>query len=427
MRTLVRLVVMGFVLTIASGGGTPASAGNIGLKRQGSTLDRPDCAPSSVVICPCPASASASDADASFGRLDVELLGTVSGEGRANALVSPLGIGTVLTMLAQGATEPVRRSIREMTGVGDGTLPCRLAAVRAAASEDPGIELRVANAAFADRRLDLFPSFSAVLRDRFGARVERLDFSDSDSVTRINTWVARATDEAIPRLVSHLEPDAALVLANAMHFNGKWSRPFDPARTAPLSFYPHSGPAIEVATMQADDLSARYREDADFQAVVLPYGSGDFALVVVLPRAGLDPSDALRGLASDPSWLGGSGFRRTRGDFALPRVTLDGEASLLPALRGLRLASALNDADAFAGIAAPPPALSRVIHRTMLVLDEQGTEAAAATVAIMTTRAAVMEDDGFEMRVDRPFALAVRHLRTGTLLFAAWVADPTGG
>ena len=68
--------------------------------------------------------------------------------------------------------------------------------------------------------------------------------------------------------------------------------------------------------------------------------------------------------------------------------------------------------------------LSRVVHRTMLKLDEQGTEAAAATAAVMTTRAAILEDEGFEMAVDRPFALAVRHRGTGALLFAAWVADP---
>ena len=133
--------------------------------------------------------------------------------------------------------------------------------------------------------------------------------------------------------------------------------------------------------MRAEGLSARYREDADFQAVTLPYGGGEFALVVVLPRTGLESAGALQALASDPSWLGGSGFRRSRGYLSLPRVTLNGEASLLPVLRALGLAAALEDGDAFAGIAAPPPALSRVVHRTMLKLDEQGTEAAAATAA----------------------------------------------
>ena len=293
-----------------------------------------------------------------------------------------------------------------------------------AADEDDGVTLRAANGAFADLRLDVYPSFSAVLEDRFGAPTQRLDFAGADAVERINAWAAQATDGVVPRLLSALEPDDALVLANAVHFKGEWSQPFDPARTAPLPFHLASGEAVEVPTMQADDLPARYRDDQDFQAVRLAYGEGAFALTVVLPRAGLEPAESLERLAADPSWLGGAGFRRARGSLTLPRLTLESEASLLPVLRGLGLEAALEDELAFAGIAAPAPLLSRVVQATRLVLDEEGTEAAAATAAVMTTRSAVLDEDGFEMRVDRPFALAVRHRGTGALLFAAWVAHP---
>ena len=185
---------------------------------------------------------------------------------------------------------------------------CQFATVLAAAGEDPGVKLNIANAAFADRRLDLFPSFSAVLEDRFDAQVERLDFADAGTVPRINAWVARETDGAIPSLVSRLEPDAALVLANAMHFHGEWTRPFDPALTVPLPFHPHAGAAVEVATMRAEELSARYREGADFQAVTLPYGGAEFALVVVLPRAGLESRRRAAGACIRPVVAGRLGF-----------------------------------------------------------------------------------------------------------------------
>ena len=458
MKTSTRRLVVAVAFVIPCGSVNPATAtGSNGARLQDPVPDGRDCGPSMIVACPC----LLSNADAASGRFAVELLTAVSDKGRANALVSPLGIGAVLAMLSQGAIEPVRRSILEMVGAGGGqgraeadmattseslespgaegsrgtangrggaedTLTCRLAGVLAAAREDPRVTLHVANAAFADRRLDLFPSFYAVLQDRFGAHVARLDFANSGAVPWINAWVARETANAIPSLVSHLAPDTALVLANAMHFHGEWSHPFDPDLTVPLPFHPDTGTASEVPTMQAEELSARYREDADFQAIALPYGGGDFALVVALPRAGLAPSDALRAIASDPTWLGGSGFQRTTGYLALPRVSLNEEASLLPVLRGLGLAAALENAEAFAGIAAPSPTLSRVVHRTMLKLDEQGTKAAAATAAVMTTRAAVPEDEGFEMRVDRPFTLAIRHVGTDALLFAAWVANPTG-
>ena len=365
-------------------------------------------------------------AAADTGRFGAELLAAASEGGSQNALVSPLGIRSVLAMVSQGATAAVRHAVGEMTGEAADAPARQLALVLAAAETDGRVELRGASGAFVDRRLDLFPAFAGVLQDRFGARVERLDFSADDTVTRINAWVAQATHEAIPGLLSHLEPEDALVLANAIHFRGEWTRRFAPERTAPAAFHPASGDSVEVATMQADGLPARYREDADFQAILLPYGSGAFSFAAVLPRLGLEPPEALRRLASEPSWLGGSGYHRARGSLTLPKLTLDAEASLLPTLRVLGLEAALNDPAAFAGIAAPPPQLSRVLHRTMLVVDEQGTAAAAATAAVMTTRSAIEEERGFDLRVDRPFALAVRHRETGTLLFAAWVANPTG-
>ena len=484
MRTSIRRIAVGTVFAFACGSVQSATADDSdGTVPRGAVLAQPDCPSSPAVVCPCPASTS----DASSGRFGIRLLDAVSGEGGSNSLISPLGIGAVLAMLSQGAKEPVRQSLRAMIRVGNGrrgdaeeaaamtpespdgteagdsdtpgdsdgaasgrsevdrdlddghaetspagggagdALACRLTAVLEAAGEDAGVALHIVSAAFAHQRLDLFPSFAAALRYRFGARVERLDFSDPDTVSRINAWVARETGDAIPDLVSHLDPDDLMVLVNAMHFRGEWSVKFNPELTVPMPFHLHEGATIEAATMQAEGLSARYREGVDFQAVELPYGGGEFALVVVLPRQGLTPSGALRELVSDPSWLAGKGFRRTTGYLALPRVALDGEASLLPALHAIGLARALDDADAFAGIASPPPALSRVVHRTMLVLDEQGTEAAAATAAVMTTRAAIPDDEGFEMQVDRPFALAVRHLGTGTLLFAAWVAHPASG
>ena len=376
----------------------------------------------------------------SFG---VKLLSAVSDEGRGNALVSPLGIGTVLSMMTPGAKEPVRRSIREMLGVGIESpgndlaelVACQLLNVSHLATasmlNDKHVELQFASWAFADQRLDLFPSYSASFRhwrydglgfNHFNPGVERLDFADSGSAERINTRVSDATDGAIPRLVSQTKPDAVLMLVNAMRFQGEWVRRFDPKRTVPASFHMRSGEAPKVSTMHADELPARYREDGSFQAIALPYSYRAFELVVVLPRAGIKPREALRRLEFDPSWLGGEGFEPSRGSLTLPRVTLNGDASLLSVLREMGLESALEDTQAFAGIAAPPPMLSGVLHRTMLVLDERGTKAAAATVADMTTRTAVIEQDRFDMRVDRPFALALRYPHG--VLFMAWVDDP---
>ena len=469
MRTPLHLAAAALAVVAATGSGTATAA----------TVVQPDC--------PLP------PVESSSGAFGAGLLAAASGDGARNALVSPLGIGVVLEMVAPGAKSPVRRSIRDMLGMGDdgperagdgmtdgtssaggdtpaagpddaepadgsdaggsntggpdnggsaaggpdgngpdgsgpaGGLYCRLAWVLYDASGD-AVKVQVANGAFAARRLDLFPAYSETLRAAFDARVERLDFEDERTVDRINAWVAEATGGAIPHLISRLDPDDVLVLANAIRFEGEWAQRFDPERTEPAPFHLRSGESPEVPTMHADDLPARYREGEDFQAVALPYGGGRFEFVAVLPRAGLEAPEALRRLAADPSWLGGRGFRKAHGALALPRLALDVEASLLPALRALGLGAALDDPRAFAGIAAPAPKLSRVLHRTMLILDERGTEAAAATAAVMTTRTAIVEEErAFEMRVNRPFALSVRHRATGAVLFTAWVDDPNRG
>ena len=383
--------------------------------------------------------------EVSTGAFGAGLLAAASEGGARNALVSPLGVGAVLEMLAPGAKRAARGALRALfeapgggsdaggaegapggDGADGGGLSCQLAWALYDALGD-AVEVQAASATFADRRLDLFPAYVGTLRAAFEARVERLDFAGGGAVDRINAWVEEATGGAIPELVARLDPDDVLVLANAMLFHGEWAQPFDPDRTVPAPFHPRSGAAPEVPTMRADDLPARYRGDEGLQAVALPYGGGRFEFVAVLPRAGLEAAEALRRLAADPSWLGGRGFRRARGALALPRLSLNEEASLLPALRALGLGAALEDPQAFAGVAAPAPTLSRVLHRTRLVLDERGTEAAAAA-AVMATRAAVVEEEArFEMRVDRPFALAVRHRGTGAVLFAAWVDDPGAG
>lgn len=445
MRIHVRLVVAGLALAVASAGPPSASAAFApDLPRVCEGQPREGAEGSGVALLSAP--------DPHSARFGLDLLGAIAEEGPGNALVSPLGIGTVLAMVSQGATESVRQAIGEVvrgdagdaaptgavdeadsTAAGESAsspdtepalmLACQLSALRNAQVVDGGVEVRFANGAFANRNLELFPAFSAALDAWFEARVERMDFADEGAVARVNGWVSEVTDGAIPRLISTLDPDDALVLANAVRFRGDWTHPFDPERTVPAPFRLRSGASVEVPTMHAQELSARYREDDGFQAVAIPYGTGGFEMVAVVPRGEVEAREAIRRLESDPTWLGRRGFERARGSLALPRLTLEAEASLLPALRSLGLESALNDAQAFAGITTPPPMLSQVLHRTMLVLDEKGTEAAAATAAVMTTRAAI-EPVPFDMRVDRPFALAVRYRPTGTVLFAAWVENP---
>ena len=349
------------------------------------------------------------------------LLEAVSGGGARNAAVSPLGAGVVLAMMAQGGSAPVRAAIRELAGDSPA---CGLAAILDAAATDERIETRIANGAFADSRLDLLPAFRLALRERFDARVERLDFTAAGAAETINAWVSEKTDGAISSLIERLDPDDRLALVNAIHFRGEWTTGFDPGRTAPAPFRSRSGPAIELPAMRADDLDAGYCADGDFEAVSLPYGDGAFAFAVVLPRYRMAPEAALGRLAEDPSWLAGKGFHGASGTLRLPRLALDGKTELLPVLEAFGLADALRDEDAFAGIAAQPTEPDRLVQRVVIEVEERGTTASVATLFEMRV---VSIPFPFDLQLDRPFAFSIRHVATGAVLFAAWVDNPAAG
>lgn len=361
-------------------------------------------------------------ADAGPSGFAVELLAAASGDGGHTAIVAPLSVEAVLAMASHGASEPLRRAIRGLFAQdGAAWRPARrLAAVRKAAGTNGGVDLSIANGAFAAQDLDVFPAFRVALEDRFDAKVERLDFSQAQSTELINAWVKAKTNGMIPRLLEGLDPENVLVLVNALHFRGKWAHAFNTELTAPQPFHLGSGKVVERATMLAENLPALHRKDEDFEAVELAYGDGGFALTVVLPRAGMAPADALGKLRADPSWFGGAGFWEADGSLRLPRLDLDYTNDILPFLERLGLAKALGTAGVFSGIAASSPILSQVIHGARLALDEEGTEAGAAT-AVVSSRSM---KPSFDMQVDRPFALAVRGRDGGDLLFTAWVDDP---
>lgn len=362
-------------------------------------------------------------ADAGPLRFAVDLLAAASGNGGRTAIVAPLSVEAVLAMVSHGASEPLRRAVRRLVAEDAATWkPAgRLASALDAAGADDGVDLSIANGAFAAQELDVFPAFGAALEDRFGAKVARLDFSQEQSTATINAWVKTKTNGMIPRLLEAPRPDTLLLLVNALHFKGEWAHAFDPARTAAQPFTLGSGEVVERETMLAEKLPAFHRKDEDFEAVELVYGDGGFALTVVLPRPGLAPADAFRKLEADPSWFGGAGFEKAVGALHLPRLDLDYKKDILPLLAELGLAAALATPGAFSGIADPAPVLSGMVHAARLALDEEGTEAAAATAAMFTKS---MVEPRFDMQVDRPFALAVRKRDSGELLFTAWVDDP---
>lgn len=274
------------------------------------------------------------------------------------------------------------------------------------------------------------------LRAEFTARLSHARRADADFAaapeaarTEINRVIAGQTEGKIAGL---LPPGAItaltrLVLASAVYLKAAWTQPFPERATADAPFYPDGPdrPGLSVPMMRLTASRAYLRGDG-YQAVLLPYRDIGLAMAVVLPDG---PLTALRPKVA-AAGLGGllAGAARHQVMLALPRFRLEASFDLIPALRRLGVTEAFSrDAD-FSGItAAEPLHIGAVAHKAYIDVDEQGTEATAATAVVIAMRAAIRAAQPVTMIVDRPFLFAIIDTATGLPWFLGQVSRPRSG
>ncbi|HVA39931.1 MAG TPA: serpin family protein, partial [Candidatus Binataceae bacterium] len=272
------------------------------------------------------------------------------------------------------------------------------------------------------------PEFVALNKDSYQAEVRSLDFAGDPgrAAETINAWVNRNTQGKIPSIVGELERDTMLVLTDAVYFKGGWSDAFAPALTKPRAFFPPGGKSLTTPMMERHGVYS-YLETKDFQAIRLPYGNAQFAMYVFLPRK----KDGLAGFVKSldqPHWTQWMAkFADREGTIVLPKFQLRYGRKLNGALEAMGMDVAFDKAEAdFSGIVPSGRIyISDVEHKTYVKVDEQGTEAAAATAVMMRPTAAIgVIGAQFKMIVDHPFAFAISERGTGAILFVGAVTDP---
>ena len=339
----------------------------------------------------------------------------------SNAFLSPLSASMALGMALNGANgetfDGMQAALR-LTGMSEAEINQGYRDLIALLGElDSRTELRIANSMWGHEGFTIAPAFIQAGKSFFDAEVGSLDFGSPSAVSTINNWVSGKTNARIPKLLDQISKEEILFLINAIYFKGKWRNAFDAKDTENGPFQAADGRARAAALMSQTD-SLRYEETADYQAVDLLYGNGAFAMTVLLPRAGRTPADLLAGL-NPGAWRDLAGrFRETRVHLTLPRFKLEYSRRLNDDLTALGMGIAFDDTRAdFYRIADVRPArlyLTRVDQKTFVEVNEEGTEAAAATaVGFGVTSVAEV----VEMRVDRPFLFAIRERLSGTVLF----------
>jgi serpin B len=359
----------------------------------------------------------------------LDLYGRLRGR-EGNLFLSPESISTALAMTYAGARG---RTAEEMAATLHFTLsPERLHPAMAALLRDlggrtgqGGYSLSLANALWAQRGHPFLPEFLRLARDRYSAGVRELDFVNATEEARqtINDWVARQTKDKIRDLIAKgvLDASTRLVLTNAIYFKGDWTRPFPKEGTHDAPFHSGAGRDVKVPLMsQTAELG--YLDGGTFQALELPYGSGDLSMVVFLPRKADGLADFERKLTPESlaGWL--AKLHTQEVEVSLPRFRVTAEFSLKDTLTAMGMPLAFSGSADFSGMDGSRDLhISAVVHKAYVDVNERGTEAAAATAVAVATAAPLVTH---VFRADHPFLFLIRDRRTGSLLFLGRLTNP---
>ena len=300
---------------------------------------------------------------------------------------------------------------------------------------DENYTLRTANALWAEETYPFLPGYVDTAARWYSANVTNLDFITDSEASRqtINRWVEEKTEDKIRDLLpaGSIDPMTRLVITNAIYFKGTWVKQFDPDETTEEEFRISSDEAVQVPMMHRpdDDAIYGYVEPETLQVLRMPYAHADgteLSMLVLLPR-----EDNLTAVeeALDPETL--SGIRDSMIDqrvrVVFPKFTLETTYSLPRLLAAMGMPTAFTDAADFSGMDGTEDLLiSDVVHKAFVDVNEEGTEAAAATGVVMNVASAPMEDRTPVFRADHPFVFLIVEEDSGTILFAGRVVNPEG-
>ena len=344
-------------------------------------------------------------------------------EGGANVFISPLSASMALGMTlngAEGTTFEAMRGTLGFEGLSRAEINRSFHDLIALLRDlDPLVTLGICNSIWYRLGFPVLEPFLETTREFFDAEVAGLDFNDPAAAEVINAWVREATRDKIDEIVdSPIETDIVMFLINAIYFNGTWTYEFDPEETREADFHRDDGTTVPIRLM-AQTAELPYAWTDEYVAVDLPYGGGAFVMTVVVPTAGTGIDSLIESL-DDERWerlL--AELAKTEVEVHLPRFKLEYEKTLNDVLSALGMGIAFTPAADFSRMTPGGGVwISEVKQKSFVEVDEEGTEAAAATVVVVELSA------GPALRADRPFLFAIRERFSGTLLFVGKLADP---
>jgi serpin B len=353
-----------------------------------------------------------------------------------NLFFSPESISIAFAMAyagARGQTATEMQHVMHFTLPPAQLHPAMGALLSSMNAQHNGYQLRVADALWAQQDASFLPSYLKLVQSDYAAGFHRVDFKASpDAVSNtINHWVEQQTNNKIQNLIGPgvLTSATRLVLTNAIYFKGDWLNPFEKASTQNEEFHTSASQFVMAPLMHRTG-NYRYYDGGTFQALELPYEGDELSMDVFLPKS----NDGLPALEhSFTASAAGDWLQKLepvdKVILTFPRFTMTQQFELSNALSAMGMSQAFGSGANFSGMTGKPDfTISAAIHKAYIDVNEQGTEAAAATSIIMRATAARVpfpEPPPIVFRADHPFLFLIRDTRSGAILFLGRVTDPT--
>jgi len=348
-----------------------------------------------------------------------------------NLFFSPYSISAALAMTCAGARGTTEKQMAEtLYFMPDGQMlhPAfsSLQSQLKKEQEKGQVELSIANALWVEKGFSLLKNFTDLTGRYYEAALNRVGFKNDTEKARlqINVWVEDKTKNKIRELIKPgvLDSLTRLVLTNAIYFKGNWAHCFKKDRTTEEQFWMEHVTAVMVPMMNGQD-EFGYMEDETLQALEMPYAGDSLSMIVLLPRKIDGLRELENGLTDEALTAILNGIRKCEVRVCLPKFTMTSQFELAQTLGSMGMPEAFSGAADFSGMTGSTDLfISAVVHKAFVDVNEEGTEAAAATGVAMRLTAAPVAPPAF--RADHPFVFLIRHKPSGSILFLGRATQP---
>lgn len=345
-----------------------------------------------------------------------------------NFLIAPFSVGTAIAMTYNGAVGVTKEEIEEVLGFGgldDAELNKAYKELQSLLlNMDKKTTFNIANSVWYTDEYTLKDGFKNLILENYDGAIEALDFRNSEHAkTTMNKWVEEKTQGKISDLIEEVMDDHVMFLINAIYFKATWTYRFDKAATKPGDFMMTDGNIVSREMMFSDKLKFLHSYDDQVQLINLPYGNQQFYMSIILPNENSELEEVIQEMTAERFANLIQQADTSGAHLYIPKFKLEYEIVLNNSLTELGMPKAFKDADFSAlFVTSPSIYIDKVNHKTFIEVDEEGTEAGAATSVELTWLSA--NPSPRTIKVNRPFLFFIMEKSTQSVLFAGKVLDP---